>query len=233
MKKLLFLIPVLLISMGLKAQSDFREKFFLGFVSSYYLDFVSSPLKVVDLSTQFSTDTAAPFQTRYVSFISLGLEPRYNIKEVNDNIAFAVSMPFTVGFGQAFPHNEDITGATGYGNIQLPLLLKAYVGNSSTYNSTEEFGFSVGAGFELNKIGLIPLDEDNRIKEANTAWIMPVFSGSVHFWRGSTPLEINFKYGRGEQSTYSKTRYGQQLPDGERTTRANSIKLSFVYLFDS
>lgn len=225
-----------------ESTNKLRERLFIGFVTSYYIDFVSSPLKIVDLSERLddgqggfiqTPDTAVPFQTRYISFISLGFEPRYNIYEFNDEMALGLAMPMTIGFGQAFPHNQDVAGAKGFGNLQIPLLARLYFGTNSTYNSASDYlGVSAGAGFEYNKLAIINTDEDNRIKDANRGWIMPTFSVSVHFWRGSSPLEVNFKYGLGEIGTYDTNKQGSKLPDGERISRANSIKLSLNYLLD-
>lgn len=218
-----------------------KDKLFLGFVTAYYLDFVSSPLKIIDMSIKLddgnggyiqTPDTAVPFQTRYISFVSLGVEPRYNIKEFNENLSLAIAAPITVGFGQAFAQNDDVHGARGFGNIQAPLLLKLYAGSNATYASIADFGISAGAGLEYNKLSIIATEEDNRIVDANKGWFMPTFSASVHFWRGNSPIEVNFKYGRGNLQSYKVNKQGSALVDGERFTRANSIKLSFIYLFD-
>lgn len=236
----LFIGAFVISSFGQEAESDsknFKDHFFLGFVSSYYIDFVSSPLQIVDFSRElqggFTTpDTAIPFQTRYIALFSIGVEARYNFYEHGDNLAFAISMPVTMGFGEAIPQNEDVEGASGYSNIQIPMLLKTYYGTHSTYRNSSEFGVSAGAGFEYNKLGLIATDGREKVKDANKGWIMPVFSLSAHFWRNNAPIEINFKYGKGANSDYSVNKHGQALIDGKRTTRASSTKLSFVYLFN-
>ncbi len=244
MKKILILTFSLFLGFSAVAQeekSKIKDKLFLGLVTSYYIDFVSSPLKIVDFSRLLddgnggviqTPDTAVPFQTRYISFVSIGFEPRYNIHEFNENVSIGIAMPATIGFGQAYPHNNDVSGARGFGNVQVPLLAKLYFGTNATYDSKADFGFSAGAGVEYNKLALIATDEDKRVKEANRGWIMPTFSGSVHFWRGNSPIEVNFKYGHGIVSTYRTNAQGFPLPDGERITRANSIKLSFVYLLN-
>ena len=237
------LLPILflLLSLNSQAQDDFKDRFFIGFVSSYYIDFVSSPLSIIDVSRKIddgvggfiqTTDTAVPFQSRFLSFVSIGVEPRYNLLELDDNMALALSMPLTIGLGQAFEQNDDVYGARGFGNFQVPLLLKFYLGTNSTYKSTDDFGFSAGAGFEYNKLALVSTEEVQAIKDANKGWIMPTFSASLHFWRGNSPIEINFKYGRGELRSYNTNFTGFPLPDGERLTRANSIKLSFIYLLN-
>jgi len=215
----------------------FKDRFFLGMVSAYYIDFVSSPLQKLDRSVDLgggviTPDTAVPFQTTYLSYVSIGLEPRYNLYEFNEDLAIAVSMPMTVGFGQAFPQNEDVEGASGFGNVQVPLMLKGYYGTQSTYDSRANFGLSAGIGLEYNKLGLVDLDGRNWIKDANKGWFMPCASIAFHMWRNNAPIEVNLKIGRGPMTDYDQDKFGQFLTDGKRKTRASSAKLSFVYLFN-
>ena len=54
----------------------------------------------------------------------------------------------------------------------------------------------------------------------------------VHFYRGSAPMEVNLKYGFGPIQNQKIDNFGQPI-FGRRTTRANSIKLSFTYLLDN
>lgn len=246
MRKISIFALLLLAGVAAKAQnntpdSDFRDRFFLGVNTSYYLDIVTTPLRITTSPTgneiydtatnQFYPEVAdLPNQTTYITFFSFGLEPRYNIKEFTENLALAVSAPASVGFGVAEPANEDVKGVTGYGSFQIPVLVKLYLGSGSTYESNEDFGISAGGGFELNKVALI----NNSGEDPSTAkaWIMPTVSGGIHFWRGSSPMEVNVKYGFGRLQEYSVDRYNRRLLSGSRTTRASSFKLSFTYLLN-
>jgi len=144
--------------------TSFSDNFYLGIASSYYIDFVTTPLSFCSLkvgtdpvqdpndsnNTIFVPRYAdAPFQTSYISYFSFGIEPRYNIKEFSDNLVFAVSAPVTFGFGQAFSANDYVKGGTGFGSVQLPILAKLYLGSASTYQSNQDFGLSVGGGLEV------------------------------------------------------------------------------------
>ncbi|MBT8327995.1 MAG: hypothetical protein KJP21_09755 [Bacteroidia bacterium] len=217
------------------------DRFFLGLASSFYVDFATTPLSstqeyvgkvVIDSVTTADVYEDVPYQTTYISYFSMGLEPRLNIKEFGDNMAFAISAPVTLGFGQAFPSNEDVNGSYGFGSIQVPLLAKFYVGTGSTYESNEDFGLNIGGGIEMNKIGLINPGSSQEERDASKAWFMPTVCGGVHFWRGSTPMEVNVKYGFGALQTYTHDKFGTKLSGNGRQTRANSIKLTLIYLMN-
>jgi len=224
-------------------KQEFKDKFYLGLVSSYYIDFVTAPLTFDRLRVGAEPDPNdptkyidkyenVPFQTTYNSFFSMGVEPRYNIKDFNKNLAFGIAAPITIGFGQAFASNENVFGASGFGSIQVPILAKIYLGTASTYASDEDFGLSAGVGFEINKIGIIAPGASELEQDAMRAWVMPSASAAVHFWRGTSPMEVNVKYGFGPISEYRTDKYGQVLSQGPRSTRASSIKLTFVYLMN-
>lgn len=237
MKRIVLTLLIIVSFLGVRAQEEFRDKLFLGVISSYYLDFATSPLSTVNLSRDLgggiiTPDTAAPYQNVYLGLFSIGLDVRYNIHEFNENFALAVSAPVTIGFGEVRPQYDDITGVVGYGSVQVPVLAKFYLGTNATYKSDVDFGVSIGAGYEYNKISLFTTTSNQKLRDANEGWLMPVFSVGIHFWRGNSPLEVNFKYGRGPFTEYSRDRYSNPLSDGRRITSANSTKLSFIYLFD-
>lgn len=232
---------LIFLSTGLVAQSERTpmDRFFLGTASTFYIDFVTSPLSTErvrvgaqpdpnDPTQSIDVFAEVPKQTQYISYFSFGLEPRFNLKEFSDDIAFAVSAPVTIGFGQSFEANEDVLGNSGFGSIQLPVLAKIYLGAASTYRSNQDFGINLGAGFEVNKIGIVNFGS---FEEANSnpAWIMPTVAGGIHFWRGNSPMEVNFKYGFGAKDTYRFDKFGTFL-SAPRVTRASSIKLTFIYL---
>lgn len=258
MRKIFVLVGIFLFSLGYaqtveedeleevkpKVQKEFKDRFYLGLVSSYYIDFATTPLTTIgevyigeivdpnDPSKTIPNYGDIPSQTTYNSFFSMGIEPRYNIKDFNENLAFAVSAPLTIGFGQSFPANTTVSGAYGFGSLQIPIMAKIYLGTASTYESNEDFGLSAGLGFEFNKIGLINPGASEEEQNALKPWVMPTASAAVHFWRGNSPMEVNVKYGFGSLQSYQTDQFGQPLVTGERTTRANSIKLTLVYLMN-
>ena len=125
MRKILAILSLFLIMLAQSADAQVRDNLFLGLVSSFYVDFVSSPVQLVDHSRIIDDSIRTPnfdipYQTRYLSFFSIGIEPRYNLFELGDNFALSVAAPITFGLGQAVPHNEDVLGAQGFGSIQVP-----------------------------------------------------------------------------------------------------------------
>lgn len=224
-------------------KQEFRDKFYLGVVSSYYVDFVTTPLYFEnrrvgaipdpnDPSKYIDQYGSIPFQTTYNSFFSVGIEPRYNIKDFSSNLSIAITAPLTIGFGQAYASSENVESAFGYGNFQLPILAKVYLGSGSTYASKEDFGVSAGFGFEVNKIGIIAPGASEAEQNGLRPWVMPSASLGIHFWRGSSPMEVNAKYGFGPLDEYRIDKFGQFLNEGPRTTRASTLKLTFVYLLN-
>lgn len=233
----IFIISTILSSSNCFGQ-DLKNRFFLGLASSQFIDYTTSPLLIVKEQTGFDPNPLdpndpipryedIPYQTSSWSMLSIGLEPRFNVYEINDDLAVALSLPLSIGIGQSGASNDDVSGASGFGSFQGDFMTKVYFGNGATYSSESDFGVSIGGGLEFNKLALINQGNFEQ-KEFNKGWVMPVVSGSVHFWRGASPLEVNLKYGFGEPRSYNIDKFGS--PISTRTTNAFSFKLSFVYL---
>ena len=239
---IIFLLFSSLFSIAQENQSKtFENRFFLGLATSFYVDFATTPLTsrpeyvgkvVIDSVTTADVYEDVPYQTSYVSYFSMGLEPRINIKEFGDNMAIAIAAPMTIGFGQAFPANDEVNGSYGFGSVQIPLMAKFHLGLGSTYASNEDFGLNIGAGVEMNKIGLINPGSSFEEREATKAWVMPTIAGGVHFWRGGSPMEVNVKYGFGRVQSYTVDKFGNKLSGFGRETRASSLKLTLIYLMN-
>jgi len=222
---------------------DAQDRFFMSFHSSTYLDFVSSPLRT-ELTWTGNLDVNgdkifvdAPVQTFNLNIFSFGIEPRYNIREFDDNSAFAISAPLSLGLGQSGPINNKVLGISGIGSFQLPILAKLYIGSGSTYKSERDFGISFGGGLEYNQVGLLRMEEVSSSAPKNKGWILPVATLGVHFWRGYNPMEINIKYGAGTVKEYYFDQYGNELRDDQdRVTqgkaKAYSFRLSISYLLN-
>jgi hypothetical protein len=217
---------------------DFKSRLFVGLGSAIFIDFISSPLTFTFREYQDPPLTPggpnvirrepAAAQTTYNSFYTMSIEPRYNLLEPTDDIAFAFTSPLGFGFGQSYPTDSDVQGSTGFGNVQLAAMGCLYYGSHATYNSNQDFGINLSAGFEVNKIGVINLDQGNR--DLNKAWIMPTTRVGVQFYRGYSPVEINIKYGFGPRQDQVIDGWGYALSSGKVVRRASSLKLSIVYL---
>ncbi len=215
------------------------KRFFISLTTSTYLDMIVSPLTIhFDATGNFDingnpTFKDIPYQTQELNIVSFGIEPRYNLKEFDENSSLSISAPISLGIGNSFSAASDnliVRGINGFGSLQVPLLFKLTVGNSSTYNTQKDIGFSIGAGAELNKIGLINLmDMSNKY---NKAFVLPCFSAGFTFMRNDGPMEINFKYAFGSIKVQEMDGQGRSLLLAQRTTRAQTFKLSWVYLLN-
>jgi hypothetical protein len=214
---------------------DYKKRLYLGVNNSFYVDFITSPVGT------FKIEYAEPgggvryeeaaVQTRYLSYFTIAIEPRYNLVNFKENLALAMSAQVAAGFGSTYAASEYAASAEGFGNFQIPVMLRLYYGASATHAAQDDFGVNIGAGYELNKIGVLNFG-GNRNPDLNRAWIMPAVAVGVHFYRGLSPMEVNLKYGFGRIQNQKIDNFGQPIL-GRRITRANSIKLSFTYLLDN
>lgn len=243
LRKIVFLLSVFVWTYESYAQlsEEHQERFFFNTVYSPFLDFVNSPVYLQNTPVEWDANRnpirfeQVPSQILGISYLSVGIEPRYNLKEWNDNLALAVSMPATIGFAIVGASGNEVTGASGIGNLQIPLLLKVYLGNGSTYRTEKNIGFSMGAGFEYNKLPLLFQSNSSSDEVFRSGWVMPAVSTGLHIWRGNMPMEFNLKFGFGRLKAYSRDKNGEPIIDDatlqsiERFSRAYSFKLTFVY----
>ena len=158
---------------GLAQNNDYNDNFFMSFHSTAYFDFIWSPLKLENAPTgntiidgngnEVPEYKEIPFQSYTNNLFSFGVEPRYNIHTIDNNTAVAVSSPISIGLGQVGQSpfiSHRVGSVEGFGSIQIPLFLKLYIGSGSTYDCEKDYGVSLGAGFEYNKVGLIQLNND-------------------------------------------------------------------------
>ncbi|MFT7591204.1 MAG: hypothetical protein ACI9UJ_001126 [bacterium] len=239
-KSIGFVLSLVLIStLSFGQEDEFNDNFFMSMHSSFYFDYIWTPLKVEYAPTgNVSPDPTPddpnnvkidyadiPFQSFTNNLISIGLEPRYNIRTLDENSAIAISSPISIGFGQvtAPPYSDFSVGSIeGFGSIQIPLFAKLYIGSGSTYESEKDFGISFGAGLEFNKVGLIRLDQSQSAYRGNTAFVIPVASLGFHFWRGYSPVEVNIKYGETQSRTFAFDRNGQSIHDATNGKQTNA-----------
>ena len=209
-------------------EEDFNDNFFLSMHSSFYFDYIWTPLQVEYAPTgnvkpdpnnpnnTIPVYAEIPFQSFTNNLVSFGLEPRYTIRKLDDNSALAISSPISIGIGQvtAPPYSDFSVGSIeGFGSIQIPLYAKLYIGSGSTYESEKDFGISMGVGLEFNKVGLVRFDQTQTDYRGKTAFVIPVASLGFHFWRGFSPVEVNIKYGETSATYFSFDRNGDSIQD--------------------
>ncbi|MBO6515801.1 MAG: hypothetical protein JJ975_04545 [Bacteroidia bacterium] len=252
MRKFIAILSLIGVStLGAVAQSDndYNENFFLSFHSTAYFDFIWSPLRMEYAPTgnivivdgqEVQEFREIPYQSFAYNVFSFGLEPRYNVRTLDENTAIAVSSPISIGLGQVGPPPSEVAvgSVEGFGSIQIPLYAKLYVGSGSTYESEKDYGVSLGVGLEYNKLGLIRLDNtSDPATPENKGFVVPVASLGFHFWRGMNPVEINIKYGQGRPTEYSIDRYGDPILSSnglftKAIGKSRSIKIGVSYLLN-
>ena len=138
MKKLALIFLSLILGMmsSYGQDEDFDDNFFLSMHSSFYFDYIWTPLKVEYAPTgnvkpdpdnpnsTIPVYAEIPFQSFTNNLVSFGLEPRYNIRKLDDNSALAISSPISIGIGQvtAPPYSDFSVGSIeGFGSIQIPV----------------------------------------------------------------------------------------------------------------
>jgi hypothetical protein len=214
---------------------DWKSRLHTGLSSSFFVDFITSPLSYIDIvytdPGNIKRIEKGAVQTTYTSFYTIGFVPRYNVYEIKNNLALAVSAPIAIGFGNAIPASESVNGGSGFGNLQLPIFLNIFYGAESTYNAQDQIGFNLGYGIEFNKIGLLSFSSSPQNENMNKSWVMPAFTAGAQFYRGLSPMEVNVKFGYGGIENQRVDQYGNPLLNGKRITRASSIKLSVIYYF--
>ncbi len=252
MKKLIVLFAFsICLNPSLYAQEEFNDDFFISFHSTAYFDFIWTPLKVqfaptgntiiVDGQEQPEFKNI-PFQSFTNNIFSFGIEPRYNIKQLDENSAIALASPISIGLGQVTQPplaNHSVGSIEGFGSIQIPLYAKLYVGSGSTYETEKDYGISLGLGFEFNKIGLLRFDNPSDIEanDLNKGFVLPVASLGIHFWRGYSPVELNIKYGQGQTVEYDFDRNGDVITDNvgriiKGSSKARVFRASISYLLN-
>ena len=83
---------------------DWKSRLHTGVSSSFFIDFITSPLSHVDVEYTDPGNIVrieqGAVQTTYASYYTIGFVPRYNIYELKNNLALAISAPISIGFGK-------------------------------------------------------------------------------------------------------------------------------------
>jgi hypothetical protein len=203
----------------------------IGF--STFLDLMRSPIEPAIVQNGFLPDQETPrmvnsfAQSEAFSFGTLIYEVRANLKEISDNAAFGIGLTPAIGFSFVDPV-AGLNGVSGLGHVQLAGMAKIIFGQMATRRSASDYGVTIGAGYELNKIGMIsqsPKSEGEQIP--NSLWLMPTVSIGINAYRYGAPVEFNIKIGRGSADYYDLDRLGTQIP--RQAGSAYSLRLAVFY----
>jgi hypothetical protein len=211
--------------------TDWKSRTYFSISSSFILDYIVSPLAYTDIvynDPGGKRIEKAATQTQSQSIYSIGAEVRYNLIDIKNNMAVAISVPAAFGFGQAFQSSDQTIGGSGFGSVQIPVVARLFFGAGSTFKAQDDFGVNIGAGYEFNKLGVFNLNSGLNDPNVNRAWIMPNVMAGISFIRGISPIEVNLKYGFGPIQDQLVDNVGNRLSN-KRVTRATSLKITLVY----
>ena len=190
-------------------------------------DFVSSPVKIIpfsrfDENTSTYVDSHSFLKTEGINLGTFMYRFRYNIKEFSQESALSLSVNPSVCLELFVP--EKLTDDVGLFVFNLPLLLNYEHGAGSTYKSSAEKGFVIGAGIEYFKAPILFVEQPDNMPI--TSFIIPVASAGFRYWTKNNRLaEINLKFGKGAKVKLPEIYEAETLP---RSLSAYSFRLSYI-----
>lgn len=174
-------------------------------------DYVSSPLKVIPMTVHTNAgdiESHTFMKSDAINLMTYMYRFRYNFSEPSAESAFSFSINPSLSFGLVIPNKGD---NGGFFTFNVPLLLNYEHGAGSTYNSTLNHGFTIGAGIEFYKSPLFFIEKTGEIPI--TAFIMPTVSAGYRHWTRSNHLaEFNFKIGKGSKVKLPEIYEEEELP---------------------
>lgn len=203
----------------------------IGF--STLLDLMRTPVEAAKIHNGFLADEVTPrikesyAQSEAFSFGTMIYDVRVNIKEISDNAAFGIGLTPAVGFSLVEPV-AGLNGVSGLGHIQVAGMAKIIFGHMATRRSSGDYGVTIGAGYELNKIGMISQSPKNNLEDIpNSWWLMPTVSIGINAYRYGAPVEFNIKIGRGNADYYDLDRFGDAI--SQQAGSAYSLRFAVFY----
>ncbi len=132
--------------------------------------------------TQIDNKTVTILDTKkysvfWISIMSIGYEPRLNLKNFDDKASFSISIPFDLSLGLSESSDDDIN--TGFLAASSGFFIDGNIGNHSTYNNIDKNGLSVGIGMRVTKAPLIGLGRIT--KSSNYKFDRFAFGPSIRF----------------------------------------------------
>ena len=195
MKKLLSSFLMIIICNSMIGQN---EKIFQNIKTGVYTEFFSGPLAKSNTTYFDETKAVISFEeyrrVTGVSIFSIGYNIRYNLFEPSDNFGVGISASPTLGLTVT----DD-----GFGSFNIPVFATINLGAGSTYSSTTNMGFFIGAGYEFTKLGLVGgADKYESPNVTNydliSSWGSLIAVTGVRWWTKSNRLsELTLKYGFG------------------------------------
>jgi hypothetical protein len=173
------------------------------------LDIYNGPIgeKYISQTDPFGNVTENWEYNRVVglSYFTFIYHYRYNINEMNENMALSVGTFPSIGLAQ-MTSSDGTAIPLGYGCFNLPVMAGLEFGAAATQTSNQPVGFFMGAGYEFNAAPLVYTHtKDNRY--IKTKWVNPCVSIGFRYERNmsfGSLQELNLKVGMGLTTTELK-----------------------------
>lgn len=108
---------------------------------------------------------------------------RYNLKDLNDDNSLSVEVIPAVGLDYGDYTNTSISGIGGF---RMPIYAAFNTGAGSTYDSSKNFGFGLGAGLDINYNPVLFLEGEGGDLDFKKLFIDPSIQLNFRYWKSST-----------------------------------------------
>lgn len=165
------------------------DPFFQSWGASTFIDVIRGP------ATSYETPSGRKdyFQSQGFSYLTAAYRGRMNLAELFEDMALSSSL--TPAIGASFFRS-------GYLHFNLPMQVNLEIGAKATKSaSLKRFGIVAGVGYEFHAAPLIVnrsrIQVPRNTNFENT-WLQPVYMVGVRYKRGGRLMELNLKYGQGD-----------------------------------
>jgi len=207
-----------LLALTFSTQSN-AQKFMIGYGASVYTDFAFASIESTDPALAESDLSEVG-----VSLATLSLEAKYNVYELNSELAVAVASSPALGLMMF----EDLT-PDNFGHYRIPIMAQLDWGSLSTFESLKDFGVGLGIGYQFASYGIFGE------QPAINANGMVARLGFRYFSRNNAAREIAIKYEfpREVEQEYETFDFNtNEVTTESFTYDLSAVSLSFILYFN-
>lgn len=212
MKQGVFLVLLLSFTSACIAQT---KKVFHSWGYTIGLETLRGESTLNDLNEYYSFSEPDPTYLYWEgrSILSILYKVRYNLTEINDDLAVSSSLSPTLGLSSFTVQRLYSFDDQATGHLTIPFHVNLEMGHGATINSLSNVGFTVGAGYELNLfpiLGANPKEDLGNDVDVKNNSIIPSFTCALRFIsKKSRSFELRYKLGYGGKTpTYDSSYQG-------------------------
>jgi len=192
------------------------QKFMIGYGISVYTDLAFISAESSDIAGEDLDDLG-------ISLATLSLEMKYNVHELNSDMAISVASSPALGL-MSFTEGDG-----NIGHYRIPIMAQFDWGNLSTFESLKDFGVGFGIGYQFASYGIFG---DQSALSANG---LVSRLGFRYFNRNNAAREIAIKYEFPREVEQDIEIFNPVTNDIESVTTSydlSSVSLSFILYFN-